>query len=228
MPGYNEDWLSEVPKLNAFPNVHTFGYVPILYGKRTVTQCLQAIANWANWNTYTAANISVNGIFFDSVPNDTGKKAQAKDLALMKLITSAAHVSFDTIPSFEVIYNPGTRVENGLVGYFNMADYIIVYEEYASNYTDDDPLSGFIPDGMAAKSMFLLHDFVESQLPEETVGGWLESWAEVGLGSANILNYGYELCNSTDSSASLGEVASILTFADAQGSGGYDAAAPPS
>lgn len=211
--GYNEDWLSEVPKLNAFPNVHTFGYVHVSYGERATRHVAQDIKHWANWNTYNEANISVNGIFFDEVPNDAQKKKQKQELKRMGLFTRLAKKSFKSIPSFEVIFNPGTRVEDGLShGYFKLADQIIVYEEFAANYTADAPLANdYVPKGKADKSIILLHDFAESGLPGATVGEWLEAFVEAGLGSVNILNYGYEQSNSSDAPASLGDVAGALT-----------------
>lgn len=207
--GYNEDWISEVPKLNAYPNVHTFGYVPVLYGARSESLILQDVTDWANWNTYTAANISVNGIFYDSVPNHSGKRA-TKDLALMQSLISSAKATFATTPSFEVMFNPGTRVQDALSSYFEMADHVVIYEQYAANFTSDI-LSSNIPDGMASKSIILLHDFTKSGLPDSTVDTWLESFVEAGLGAANILSHGYEQINTSDPPASIVDVASILT-----------------
>lgn len=216
VPGYNKEWTSEVPKLNAFPNVHTYGYVPTLYGTRTLPKVVSDIAAWANWNTYTAANLSVNGIFFDSVPNDTGTKAQKKDLALMSLLTSVAKARFNATKSFEIIFNPGTKVEAGLSSYFQMADHVVVYEQYAVNYTADNPIgNGYIPAGMASKSMILLHDIDKANVPASTVQSWLKSFVQAGLEAANILNYGYEQCNSTEAPASLGNVATMLSAANA-------------
>lgn len=215
-PGYNEDWLSDVPKLNAFSNVHTFGYVPLLYGTRATLHVVQDVKDWANWNTYTEANISVNGIFFDSVPNDTQKKKQKKDLATMQYFTRLAQESFESVPLFDIIFNPGTRVVDGLSPeYFELADQIVVYEQFATNYTADAPLANdYMPEGMEDRLIILLHDFVESGLPDDTVGEWLGTFMEAGLGSTNILNYGYEQCNSTETPASLDGVARTLVAMD--------------
>lgn len=207
--GYNEDWISEVPKLNAYPNVHTFGYVPTSYGKRSILQTAQDIGYWANWNTYTAANISVNGIFFDEVPNHTGKRA-LKDLAFMAFLTASARAVFSPITSFQVMFNPGTRVEDALSGYFQMADYVVVYEEFASNFISTI-VSSNVPNGMASKSAILLHDFNQSGLPASEVEIWLEAFVNAGLGSTNILNYGYDQANSSDAPASLDDISSILS-----------------
>lgn len=212
-PGHSKEWTSEVPKLNAYPNVHTYGYVPTLYGTRTLPKVVSDITAWANWNTYTAANLSVNGIFFDQVPNDGGSTAQKKDLALMSLLTSVAKTTFNTTKSFEVVFNPGTKVEAALSSsYFQMADYVVVYEQYAVNYTADNPLgNGYVPAGMASKSSILLHDVAKANLPASTVQSWLKSFVQAGLGATNVLTYGYEQCNSTAGPASLGNVSTIIS-----------------
>lgn len=196
--------------------MHTFGHVPLVYGARPTLHVVQDVKGWANWNTYTEANISVNGIFFDSVPNDTQKKKQKKDPATMQYLTRVAQESFQSIPSFEIIFNPGTRIVDGLSpAYFELADQIVVYEQFAASYTTDAPLANnHVPEGMEDKSIILLHDFVESGLPDDAVEEWLQTFVEAGFGSANILNYGYEQCNSTETPASLDDIAKTLIAMD--------------
>lgn len=57
-------------KLNSIPSVTTLGYVHVSYGERPIAEVKAEIDAYKNWDTYTQSNISMNGIFFDEVPND--------------------------------------------------------------------------------------------------------------------------------------------------------------
>uniref|UniRef100_A0AC35FWE9 Spherulation-specific family 4 n=1 Tax=Panagrolaimus sp. PS1159 TaxID=55785 RepID=A0AC35FWE9_9BILA len=61
------DYISGVAKLRAFPNVRIIGYVYTSYCKRNAAQVNADVNKYANWKTYTKANISIDGIFYDEV-----------------------------------------------------------------------------------------------------------------------------------------------------------------
>lgn len=205
--GYNSDYITGVAKLNSYPNVHTFGYVRTGYGSRTTTAVGTDIARWANWNTYTASNITIRGIFFDEVPNYSGRKG-VNDVAFMAIAQAAAKLAFVTIPTFQTIYNTGTKSTHA--EYFtNMADQVCVFEDEADDYSNA-VLTSAIPAGMASKTCVLLIDYLDSGLPAANVSVLLKYFAQLGVGSANILNYGYDESNVADAPADIGSVAQML------------------
>lgn len=209
--GYNSDYISGVAKLNSYPNVHTFGYVHTSYNNRSTADVNQDTSYWANWNTYTAANISIHGIFFDETPNWTGQQG-ANDVSYMSNITRYASSLFKPNTSnFQIMYNVGQACNHPEYFDNTMADYIIVFENYASQYSSS-ALQNNVPAGKAAKASFLLHDYNNSgsSLPASNVQQWLKSWANAGIGSANILDYGYNMAQTTDAPAAIGTVANIL------------------
>lgn len=210
-PGYNSDYISGVTRLNSYPNVHTFGYVYTAYGSRSMADVNQDTSYWANWNAYTAANISINGIFFDESPNWAGQQG-ANDVSYMAQITNYAQLLFDQeVSSFELIYNVGQQCNH--LEYFDddMADYVIIYENYAADF-DSLVLTTNVPHGLAEKCSILLHDFNDNNnpLPAWDVQDWLQGFIDADIGSANILDYGYNQAQSTDQPAAIATVANIL------------------
>lgn len=206
-PGYNNEYITGVAKLNAYPNVHTFGYVYTSYGARATAAVQTDIARWANWNNYTAKDISVKGIFFDEVPNHT-KKGNT-DVAYMGALQSYTRSLFSRIPTFQTFYNVGDLCAH--TEYFNnMADYVCIFEDVASKYSNA-VLSTRLPAGMAAKSCVLLINYMASGLPSANVSSMLRYFVNAGIGSANILDYGYDQANTGDAPANVGTVARILS-----------------
>lgn len=238
-PGYNSDWVAAVARLNAHPNVQTLGYAHTGYGARDDADVDADVAAWAAWNTAYAGpeNISVHGIFFDEVPNWPGRRGRAdvrymaarEAYAREQFNVSAARPSFSSTSSssasstsssssspssffFQTIYNVGAQVIHP--EYFSLADSVVVYENYASEYASagDGVLRDNVPAGLAARSSILLHDFVsDDDLPAGDVEAWLQSWVDAGLGGANILDYGYDQANTADALADIGSVARILS-----------------
>ncbi|CAN8102717.1 unnamed protein product [Discula destructiva] len=205
--GYNSDYIAGVAKLNAYPNVHTFGYVHTLYGARSTASVSTDIARWANWNTYTAKDISIKGIFFDEVPNRTQKGNT--DVAYMGTLQSYAKQQFNKTSSFQTIYNVGYLSAHP--EYFtNMADFVCVFEDVASEFSTIIAASR-VPTGKAAQSCMLLIDYVASGQPISNVQSWLQYIVAAGIGSANILDYGYDQANTADAPADLGTVAKLLS-----------------
>lgn len=177
------------------------------YAGRTTTAVNTDIARWANWNTYTAKNIAIKGIFFDEVPNFT-KKGNT-DVAYMNTLQTYAKSQFNKTENFQTFYNIGTTCAHP--EYFtNMADYVCVFEDSATLYSPS-VLSGRIPAGKAAQTCVLLIDYVASGLPAANVQTWLQQFAGMGIGAANILSYGYDQANTGDAPADIGTVAGILS-----------------
>lgn len=212
-PGYNDDWISAVSKLHTFPNIETLGYVYLGYTARSRTEITTDITNWAGWNTYTDADIWVDGIFFDEVPN-LEAKAGVGDVEFMASFTEVAREQFRCASTgraqareFRTMYNPGTRTYHD--DYFDLADLVIVWEDYAANYTAE--VLRNVPKHRAAKAGILLHDFSEANFPPMDVNILLESFVKAGLGTTNIVDYGYIQLDTIDAPADTERVARLLS-----------------
>lgn len=106
--GFNSDYIKGVAQLNAYHNAHLFGYVHTSYGSRSTDDVNQDTAYWAAWSSYTAEDISVTGIFFDEVPNNSNNGNQ--DVEYMTKITDYAYSLFDKLThEMETIYNVGQK-----------------------------------------------------------------------------------------------------------------------
>ena len=66
--GSDQDYLTAIASLNAYPNVRTIGYVRTEYATRNVSAVVEDVMTYARWPTM-AANLSMHGIFFDEVPS---------------------------------------------------------------------------------------------------------------------------------------------------------------
>lgn len=176
------------------------------YGARTTAAVSTDIARWANWNTYTAKNISINGIFFDEVPNNT-KKGNT-DVTYMGTLQNYTKAQFNRTSTFQTVYNTG--VASAHAEYFNgMADFVCVFEDDASQFSTK-VFSSQVPAGKAAQASVLLINYVDSDVPSADVQNWLQYFVAAGVGGANILSYGYDKANTADGPADIGTVARAL------------------
>ena len=65
----NEDYVRELPRLNAFRNVRTIGYVRSQYCERPVEDVYADIDAYANRSSSETPGLGVNGIFIDETNN---------------------------------------------------------------------------------------------------------------------------------------------------------------
>lgn len=66
----NADYVREIPRLNAQPNVRIVGYVFTAYCKRPNEEVCADIAKYAEWSKDGKyQGLGVAGIFFDETPN---------------------------------------------------------------------------------------------------------------------------------------------------------------
>jgi hypothetical protein len=69
-PGPDGNYTREIPKLNAYGNVRTVGYVSTDYTKRNLSLVLQDIGTYSAWSeNITAPGLGMNGIFLDETPS---------------------------------------------------------------------------------------------------------------------------------------------------------------
>lgn len=199
--GPNSDFAQATAKLNAYPNVETLGYVHTGYGATSQDDVNQNVSAWNAWNSYSGANASIHGIFYDEVHNTEGDDS---DVSYMQSLVQAALTTFASRPT--IVFNPGSKPEH--LEFYDLADYVVVFETYASEYSDT-VLSENVPTGYANQSAILIPDFasVGTASQAET---WLKSMVNAGIASAHILNYDYLQSTSNENPAAIGSIASAL------------------
>jgi len=134
-------------------NVKILGYVATGGGSRASADVLTDINTYSNWtSTYRP-----EGIFFDEASN------KASFLSAYTTYTSQVRSKFTTS---HIILNPGVVPET--TGYFNIADQIVTFENYYSEFQPSDIVissaapaskqSVIIHDGPATTSSSLIHE----------------------------------------------------------------------
>lgn len=74
----NEDYVREIPRLNAHANVQTVGYVSTDYCKKPIEKVLADIDGYARWSSDERfPGLAVRGIFFDETPNVFSEAVEA-------------------------------------------------------------------------------------------------------------------------------------------------------
>lgn len=142
------DYITALSELNRHPNVTTVGYVATNYTKIPPDSLTSQIDVYAQWASYTDANISVSGIFFDEVNNT------ASDDVYTYYQEAADYVK-DKMPSdvSPVIFNPGASAPAQL---FDYADTIVQYENALSSYRDEETIDDFQP-GFNDQTCVMIH-----------------------------------------------------------------------
>ncbi len=131
------NYITGLSKLNSYRNVITLGYVATNYTRVPYTTITSQIDVYAKWATYTNANISVGGIFFDEVANTASN-------AVYTYYQRAADYAYAIVPSSvtPVMFNPGAPSPAQL---FEYADTIVQYENAFSSYRGQATIDGFQP-----------------------------------------------------------------------------------
>lgn len=63
------DYAREVPRLNAFANVYTVGYIRIDYCRKPLQDVYEEIDRYASWSTSGSEGMGLGGILLDETPN---------------------------------------------------------------------------------------------------------------------------------------------------------------
>ncbi|KAK1833936.1 Spherulation-specific family 4 [Podospora conica] len=137
------DYIREVPRLNAFPNVRTVGYIAVDYCRKPLDKVCDEISTYANWSRQYGDQIEglyVEGIFVDETHNHF-------DDARMRYLERLKCFVKDEVEGLRgdrlVIHNPGTPPEytrNGArpLAQFGTPDAVCVSEvPYGTFVTDD-------------------------------------------------------------------------------------------
>lgn len=200
----NSDFVTGTSKLNSYSNVMTLGYVHCSYGQASQDDVNRNTSNWAAWNSYTGAKVSIDGIFFDETPNFEGS-AGDNDVAFMSAVVEAAASAFGS-HVYTGMFNPGATVLHE--EFWGLADYIVVFENSASAYSSS-VLTTNVAAGKANQSSILIPDFASVGTAEQAQT-WLQEMVTAGIGSSSIINSGYTDSASTSEPAGLVLVAAAL------------------
>ncbi|KAG8625490.1 hypothetical protein KVT40_007241 [Elsinoe batatas] len=148
----DQTWIDTIAKLNSKPNTQLLGYTHVLYGARPSTEVQSDIATYASWAKYKAANIALDGIFFDESPSNNTPAL----LSYMKDLTTTARTSLKSTNK-RIVLNPGVAVPRE---YYPLADTIVGFENYAREF--DSALTSFPTNalqGPKQKTAFIIQGF---------------------------------------------------------------------
>ena len=165
------DYVVAVSKLRTYPNVNIFGYVHTGWGAASLQPALLSnISRYATWNTYTPANISLDGIFIDEAPN-------AYDPTIYTNLQTATNLARSSeLP--KIILNPGTVAD---AEYFALADYIIMFEGAYANFNASEMAA--LSQAVRANSSVILYDSTLAEADQNTLVNQL---VDLGLGSLDV------------------------------------------
>ena len=165
------DYVSAVSKLRTYDNVNIIGYVHTSWGDASLQPALLSnISRYATWNTYTGADIRLDGIFFDEAPTVYSDSIYTNFQTATKLARSS------NLP--KVIFNPGAIADTK---YFALADYIIMFEGAYSNF-DASKISA-LSQATRANSSVIIYDYTGAEADHGTL---VDKLVDMGVGSLDI------------------------------------------
>jgi hypothetical protein len=137
-------YLDEVPKLRAYPNIRTLGYVATHYTDKDIDSVLAEIDTYARWPKVTnITKMRVDGIFLDETPSTY----DADDYEYLKRAGQAVRNS-TTFKDRFVVHNPGLISPSILnsktvlqESYLNLTDITVVFEETFEKWLDKDTMT---------------------------------------------------------------------------------------
>jgi hypothetical protein len=150
-PGDNdENYITGTKKMNAYANVETVGYVRTNWAASPMDELKNNITTWASWSSYSSANISVKGIFFDESSDDYDYLNEAISFA-----RDAFGGAITTVCNF------GTTAP---AKYYDICDVVIAFESCLNcgsndSYEDQQTLDSNIPDGLESQAAIIVNDF---------------------------------------------------------------------
>ncbi len=145
----DQNYITAIKKLNSYPNVQTLGYVDTSYTNRAYSDVISDIDTYASWASYTSANISIAGIFFDDVNNTASS-------AVETYMHNASAYAYANVPSdvTSVVFNPGSLAPTVL---FDYCDTMVEFENDFSVYKNDTTIKT-IPSAYRDQSAILVYN----------------------------------------------------------------------
>ncbi|KAL2859257.1 Spherulation-specific family 4 [Aspergillus pseudodeflectus] len=128
----DHNYAREVPRLNAYANVYTVGYIRIDYCRKPLNEACDEIARYAGWAAdYEATKLGVRGIFVDETPNHESEERVEYLERLTRFIKECERILGDKF----VIHNPGTAPSPSIAA---TAEMTFICEEPYSRYRSDE------------------------------------------------------------------------------------------
>lgn len=155
-------YLNEIPKLKAYKNIRTLGYVATNYAGKDLTSLLAEIDTWARLPVVTNnTKLRVDGIFFDETPSTytsykydylrTASQAVKNGTRFhdrfvgMCAAVDKVKVQTPLTSHFSAVHNPGLvapQVLNSKTvlqqSYVNLSDVTVVFEETFDKFLQKD------------------------------------------------------------------------------------------
>ncbi|KAL5113581.1 hypothetical protein ACEQ8H_008529 [Pleosporales sp. CAS-2024a] len=136
-------YLDEIPKLRAYPNIRTLGYVATDYADKPIDDLLAEIDMYSQWPQMSnKTNFRVDGIFLDETPS-----TYDADYYTYLQVAAQAVQNATTFKDHFVAHNPGlvpTNILNSKTvyqeSYLNLTDLTVVFEEAFDKWLDKDTL----------------------------------------------------------------------------------------
>ena len=107
----SHDYVREVPKLNAPPNVYTVGYVRIDYCKKPLEEVYGEIDTYAGWaHDYEKSGLGVKGILLDETPNHySPERAEYLDAVRQHIKATEGILGDQLVSQFPAVAEKGGR-----------------------------------------------------------------------------------------------------------------------
>lgn len=146
----DSNYITGISKLNSYNNTQLFGYVYSGYGNRYLSSMESDVSVYQTWNTYTSADIHMDGVFIDGTPSNT---------QYVSYLQAISQFAKSTLTSGSLVYlNPGRPVD---ASFYPLADYIGAYEDAEALMNDTTNGIPAIPASLRSQSSVIIHDYTE-------------------------------------------------------------------
>ncbi|KAI1429877.1 Spherulation-specific family 4-domain-containing protein [Xylaria sp. FL1777] len=156
-PGNGDsNYMSGVAQLNLHANVQTLGYVRTDYGAAPAAELRANITSWAGWASWAAADIGVQGIFFDEA------SARNTDFDYLSSAVAFARTAFGA-RQIVTVCNFGAAAD---VSFYDICDVVVAFESALDDpadpaYESTATIVANTPDaGYRDQAAVIVHDFV--------------------------------------------------------------------
>lgn len=146
----SSDWITALSTLNSYNNTQLIGYVHTSWAERAIADVEADIDVYADWASYTGADIHMDGIFFDEAPHDDATE-------YVNYMVSATDYARSKLDSAYVVLNPGTTVSDS---YYDTADMVVAAEDTYSAYSSASIEA--VSESQRENSAFIIYSFVDS------------------------------------------------------------------
>ncbi|KAF2709035.1 hypothetical protein K504DRAFT_433822 [Pleomassaria siparia CBS 279.74] len=159
----NADYVREIPKLSAQPNVQTLGYVATTYCKRPISEVFDDVEMYASWSK--TPGLGVGGIFFDETPNLFSEEVKMYLDAITMRVKESQGIRGQRL----VVHNPGSAVDSRLAD--PGPDVTTVVEESYANFQSAEHQQWLSKSPYhRAQSSYMVHSVPSPEVAQLTVG----------------------------------------------------------